>query len=58
MPQVMASWEHSVAVWPGRPKPLARTCQVRRNARKDSCSTTDDKSEPGRERKKEFSKIK
>jgi hypothetical protein len=58
MPEVMASWEHYVAVRPGCPKPLSRTCQVRRKARKDSCSPTDNKSEPGRQRKKEFLKMK
>jgi hypothetical protein len=32
--------------------------QAGRKARKDSCSPTDSKSEPGRERKKEFLKMK
>jgi len=58
MPEVMASWEHYVAVRPGCPKPLSRTCQVRRKARKDSRSHTDSKSESGRETKKEFLKMK
>ena len=58
MPGVMASREHFVAVRPGFAKPLWRTCQVRRKARKDSCSAMDNKSEHGRERKKEFLKMK
>jgi hypothetical protein len=53
----MASWEHFVAVRHGCPNPLWRTCQVRRKARKDSCSDTDTKSESGRERKKELLKM-
>jgi hypothetical protein len=53
----MACWEDSIAVRPGCPKPLWRTCQVRRKARRDSRSATDTKSEPGSERKKEFLKM-
>jgi hypothetical protein len=53
----MATWEHFVTVRPGCPKLLWRTCQVRRKGRKDSCSATDNKSEPRRERKKEFLKM-
>jgi hypothetical protein len=58
MPEVMASWEHFVAVRPGCLEPLSRTCQVRRKARKGSCSPRDSKSESGRETKKEFLKMK
>jgi len=52
----MADWEHLAAI-PLPPTHFSKVSEGRRKAGKPRCFQMDNKSAPGREREKEFSKV-